>query len=81
MALTPTPIRLALLFAFDLLRSSQCDFASYENRDRWGEVSSFVAANHGNLSVLIHPHSTEGALADHTQHAFWAGEPLPLRIK
>jgi len=33
------------------------------------------------LSILIHPHSVDGDYADHTKHAFWAGEVLQLRIQ
>ena len=33
------------------------------------------------LSILIHPHSVDGDYADHTKHAFWAGEVLELRIQ
>ena len=58
----------------------ECDFADFEHRGKWSEVSRWVAAHHGDLSVLIHPHSTDGAYADHTENAFWAGDPLPLRI-
>mmetsp|Transcript_54442 Transcript_54442/g.115633 ORF Transcript_54442/g.115633 Transcript_54442/m.115633 type:complete len:185 (-) Transcript_54442:167-721(-) len=59
----------------------EADFGGYENRHRWTEVHDFVAAEHGNLSVLIHPHSEDGDYMDHTKHAFWAGEVLDLRLE
>ncbi|KAI9220816.1 DOPA-like domain-containing protein [Blastocladiella britannica] len=37
----------------------------------------WMAMNHGSLSVLIHPH-TDDAVLDHTTHALWLGQPLPL---
>jgi len=60
----------------------EADFGSYENRIYWGKVKDFIEKeNDGNLSVLIHPHSTDGDYADHTKHAFWIGEVLALRIQ
>lgn len=32
------------------------------------------------LSILIHPHSTDGDYADHTRNAFWIGRVLDLKI-
>jgi len=58
----------------------EADFGGYENRDRLGEVYSFLRVEHGNLSVLIHPHSMDGDYADHTRHALWFGDVLDLRI-
>jgi len=58
----------------------EADFGSYENRNRLGEVCAFLEREHGNLSVLIHPHSEDGDYADHTRHALWFGEDLDLRI-
>lgn len=59
----------------------EADFGSYENRSRWNEVRDFIEEEHGNLSVLIHPHSLDGDYADHTKNAFWAGHILDLRIQ
>jgi DOPA 4,5-dioxygenase len=59
----------------------EADFASYENRDRWPDVVAWLEAHHGRLSVLVHPHSTDSDYADHTAHAFWAGDVLPLRMR
>mmetsp|Transcript_14257 Transcript_14257/g.45996 ORF Transcript_14257/g.45996 Transcript_14257/m.45996 type:complete len:168 (-) Transcript_14257:1289-1792(-) len=59
----------------------EADFASYEHRDRWPDVVAWLDARRGRLSVLVHPHSTDGDYADHTAHAFWAGDALPLRMR
>ena len=59
----------------------EADFASYENRDRWDEVRAWLEEEAGNLSVLIHPHSTDSDYDDHTKNAHWVGEALELRIK
>ena len=36
--------------------------------------------NRGGLDVLLHP-ETGDDLADHTAHAVWLGEKLPLRLE
>ena len=59
----------------------EADFASYENRDRWDEVREWLESEAGDLSVLIHPHSTDSDYADHTKNAHWVGEALELRIQ
>jgi len=59
----------------------EADFGGYENRHRWDEVRTFLERGHGDLSVLIHPHSMDGDYADHTRNALWAGAPLKLRIQ
>lgn len=59
----------------------EADFGSYENRNLWSDVRDFIEEEHGNLSVLIHPHSLDGDYADHTKNSFWAGEVLDLRIQ
>ncbi|MGJ4931097.1 DOPA 4,5-dioxygenase family protein [Bradyrhizobium sp. HKCCYLS2038] len=38
----------------------------------------WLMLNHGRLSVLVHPNTTE-PLADHTAHALWIGAPLGIR--
>lgn len=38
---------------------------------------SWIQLNHGSLSVLVHPNSGNG-FADHTIHASWIGDKLPL---
>ena len=59
----------------------EADFASYENRDRWDEVREWLESEAGDLSVLIHPHSTDSDYADHTKNAYWVGEALELCIQ
>jgi DOPA 4,5-dioxygenase len=60
----------------------EADFGGYENRHEWKAVRDFLLNhNPGNLSILIHPHSLDGDYADHTEHAFWAGKVLELRIR
>ena len=60
----------------------EADFGAYENRYKWATVRDFVLDNNPkNLSILIHPHSVDGDYADHTRHAFWAGDTLELRIR
>ncbi|KAI9148592.1 hypothetical protein H9P43_010095 [Blastocladiella emersonii ATCC 22665] len=39
----------------------------------------WLALHHGSLSVLIHP-QTGDDVADHTKHALWLGQPVPLDI-
>lgn len=40
---------------------------------------SWIQLNHGPLSVLIHPNSDD-TLKDHTIHAAWLGDKLPLLL-
>jgi DOPA 4,5-dioxygenase len=42
-------------------------------------VLDWVTANHGPFTVLLHP-ETGNDLVDHTEHAVWLGEPLPLDL-
>jgi len=59
----------------------EADFGGYGNRHMWINVRDYIEKEHGELSVLIHPHSYDGDYADHTKNAFWAGEILDLRIQ
>lgn len=43
------------------------------------EVLGFLMKNHGPHSVLLHP-ETGNELLDHTHHAFWLGEKMPLNL-
>lgn len=43
------------------------------------EVVTFLMANHGGLSVLIHPQTGED-LKDHSDHALWLGKQLNLNL-
>lgn len=45
------------------------------------KILNFYQLNHGELSVLIHPRSNQGDLADHTKNALWLGEKLPLLVE
>ena len=58
----------------------EADFGQYENSIHLDKVCEFLEKEHGNLSVLIHPHSTDGAYADHTRNAIWFGSTLNLRL-
>lgn len=44
-----------------------------------GAVVSWLMANRGPCSVLIHP-NTSDEVADHTEHATWMGQPVPLDV-
>jgi aromatic ring-cleaving dioxygenase len=59
----------------------EADFGAYENRDKLGDVCQFLQEHHGQLSVMIHPHSTDGDYADHTKHIIWFGPALDLRLQ
>ena len=59
----------------------EADFGSFGNRLNWNIVKEFITKEHDTLSVLIHPHSTDGDYADHTKNAFWIGTVLDLRIQ
>ena len=60
----------------------EADFGGYEHRHNRTMVRDFLRThNPSELSVLVHPHSVDGDYADHTEHAFWAGEVLELRIR
>ncbi|GEQ71266.1 hypothetical protein JCM33374_g4947 [Metschnikowia sp. JCM 33374] len=51
----------------------ELDTAGKFDPELFGQVLAFYQLNHGNLSVLVHPHTSAGSLADHTQHAVWLG--------
>jgi aromatic ring-cleaving dioxygenase len=59
----------------------EADFGAYDNRDKLGYVVQFLRAHHGDLSIMIHPHSTDGDYADHTKHIIWFGTRVDLRIQ
>lgn len=58
----------------------EADFGQYENYKLLEQVCDFIKKEHGDLSILIHPHSTDGDYADHTKNAIWFGDKLKLRI-
>ncbi len=37
-------------------------------------------ASKGELRALIHPHTADGGLIDHTKNARWVGEPMALHL-
>lgn len=39
----------------------------------------FLAVHRDGLAILVHPDSTGSHKADHTDHAIWMGEVLPVR--
>jgi aromatic ring-cleaving dioxygenase len=59
----------------------EVDFGAYENRHRLQEICEFLEKERGDLSILIHPHSTDSDYMDHTKHAIWFGEKLELRFR
>ncbi len=48
--------------------------------DLFGELAPWLMLNRAGLSVLLHP-STGDHPRDHTEHAAWLGEKLPLRME
>ncbi len=46
--------------------------------DRFASLVPWLALNRAGLSVLVHPGTGTG-LTDHTQHAIWMGERLPIK--
>ena len=59
----------------------EAGFSSHKNRNRLGDVRDFIEKKHGNLSVLIHPHSLDGIYVDHTKYTFCAGKVLDLQLE
>jgi aromatic ring-cleaving dioxygenase len=59
----------------------EADFGAYKNRHKWKEVCEFLEEEHGDLSVLVHPHSIDGDYADHTDNARWIGAKQKLLIQ
>ena len=47
--------------------------------ERFGAVIPWLALNRSGLTVFVHP-ETGDAIADHTDHALWMGEMLPLDL-
>ena len=46
--------------------------------DQFGFFVPWLALNRDGLSVLVHPGTGDG-LADHTDHAIWMGDRLPIK--
>lgn len=47
--------------------------------ERFGEVVPWLALNRAGLVVFVHP-ETGDAVRDHTEHALWMGEVVPLEL-
>ena len=46
----------------------------------FASLAPWLMLNRGGLDVLLHP-ETGDDLRDHTQHAAWLGQTLPLRLE
>ena len=46
--------------------------------DEFSRLVPWLMLNRDGLDILVHP-MTDDAVADHTRHALWLGNPLPLR--
>lgn len=44
-----------------------------------GEVLPWIMVNHGQHSVLLHPH-TGNSYRDHTEYPAWIGQKVPLNL-
>lgn len=53
----------------------ECDFKTPE---LYAKLVPWFTVNHGSLSVLIHPRTAKSDLVDHTNHALWLGDRVPL---
>ncbi len=47
--------------------------------DLFATLVPFLALNRDGLAILIHADSTGDHAADHTDHAIWMGEVLPVK--
>lgn len=47
-------------------------------RDQFAELLPFLALHRDGLAILVHADSTGDHKADHTTHAIWMGEVLPV---
>jgi DOPA 4,5-dioxygenase len=47
--------------------------------DELARILPWLMLNRGELDILLHP-ETGDEIADHTTHAVWLGEKLPLRL-
>ena len=47
---------------------------------QFGAVVPWLMLNREGLAILVHP-TTGDDVADHTEHALWLGEKLPLNIE
>lgn len=47
--------------------------------DMFAEIVPFLALHRDGLAILVHADSTGDHKADHTDHAIWMGEVLPVK--
>ncbi|KAI5962195.1 uncharacterized protein KGF55_003271 [Candida pseudojiufengensis] len=50
----------------------------FKTPEMFVKLVPFFQLNHGKLSVLIHPRTSQGDLKDHTDNALWLGHKLRL---
>ena len=48
--------------------------------DEFAKIVPWLMLNRDGLTILLHP-GTGDAYADHTRHAAWMGEVLPLKLE
>ena len=53
--------------------------SSFSFQESFAKAMSFFLAERGNLSILIHP-LTSNAINDHTLHPMWLGAPFRLNV-
>ncbi len=46
---------------------------------KFGDIVLWLSLNRAGLTVFVHP-ETGDVLADHTEHALWMGQMLPLDV-
>ncbi len=47
--------------------------------DQFGALVTWLMSSRDGLSILVHP-LTGDPVAEHTEHALWLGDPLPLDV-
>lgn len=53
-------------------------FEAHVAHGRAAELMSFLSEHGEGLSVLVHPHTRDGDVADHMEHARWVNAKLEL---
>ena len=53
-------------------------FEAHVAHSRAAELMDFLSEHGEGLSVLVHPNTRDGAVADHTVHCRWVNTPLEL---
>ena len=57
-----------------------CNFGRPETAEKVDEILDWLSAEKTGLSILVHPNTTDGSLADHTTHAIWIGAPVAIKM-